>query len=205
MWEFIGFGIVLGASAGASPGPLLTVVIAHTLRHHVGEGVKVAVAPLFTDLPIIAVALWVFAQVPDPHVVLGAVSFVGAAVVFHIGVTSLRQGPVSGESAAQAPRSFLKGVLVNALSPHPYLFWFAVGVPTIIKAHHQSLHTAVLFVVAFFVALVGSKMAVALAVDRSKGFLSSAAYRGLLRLLGLCLIGFALLLVRDGLSYLGVI
>ncbi len=205
MWEFLSFGIVLGASAGVSPGPLLTVVIAHTLRHHVGEGIKVAVAPLITDLLIIALALWVFTRLPDPRSVLGVVSFVGAAVVCYIGVTSLRQGPVEGESRGEAPRSLLSGVLVNALSPHPYLFWFAVGVPTIIKAHHQSLPAAVVFVVAFFAARVGSKMAVALAVDRSKGFLSSAVYLWVLRLLGLCLIGFALLLVWDGCSYLGLI
>jgi threonine/homoserine/homoserine lactone efflux protein len=94
--------------------------------------------------------------------------------------------------------------MVNALSPHPYLFWIAVGVPTIIKASYHSYLTATLFVIAFFLAIVGSKMAVALAVDRSRGFLSSALYLWLLRGLGLCLIGFAGLLLLDGLDYLGL-
>lgn len=203
MWEFVSYGIILGASAGVSPGPLLTLVIAQTLRHHYGEGMRVAAAPILTDLPIIGVALLLFAYAPNPRLILGLVSFVGAGFVLYIGIGGLRQGPVQGGSVAETPRSFLKGALVNALSPNPYLFWFAVGVPTIIKASHRSYFAAVLFVVSFFVAIVGSKMAVAVAVDRSKGFLSSSVYLWTLRFLGLCLVGFAILLILDGFSYMG--
>jgi threonine/homoserine/homoserine lactone efflux protein len=32
------------------------------------------------------------------------------------------------------PKSLTKGILANALSPHPYLFWLSVGAPTMSKA-----------------------------------------------------------------------
>jgi len=204
MWEFITYGVVLGVSAGISPGPLLAVVIAQTLRHHYGEGMRVAAAPLLTDLPIIAVALLIFVMLPNPEFVLGIVSLLGAGFLLYVGVTSLRQISLSDEPIRELPRSYLKGVLVNALSPHPYLFWFGVGVPTVITAAQHSYFAASLFVVAFFVAIVGSKMAVALAVDRSRQFLSSALYLWIQRILGICLIGFAAKLASDGLAYLAV-
>ena len=50
-------GVIFGLSAGFAPGPLLTLVITQTLKHNIKEGVKVALAPLLTDLPIILAAL----------------------------------------------------------------------------------------------------------------------------------------------------
>jgi len=50
-------GAALGLSAGLSPGPLLALVIVQTLTYSVREGVKVAAAPLVTDLPIVLAAL----------------------------------------------------------------------------------------------------------------------------------------------------
>ena len=50
------FGVVFGLAAGLMPGPLLALVIQQTLRHGPGEGIKVAAAPLLTDLPIVAAA-----------------------------------------------------------------------------------------------------------------------------------------------------
>ncbi|MDY6953588.1 MAG: LysE family translocator, partial [Thermodesulfobacteriota bacterium] len=53
--DTLAIGIVLGLSAGFAPGPLLALVISQTLRHNAVEGLKVALAPLVTDLPIILI------------------------------------------------------------------------------------------------------------------------------------------------------
>ena len=50
-------GMLLGLSAGLSPGPMLTLVVSQTLRHGIQEGVKVAFAPLLTDTPIVIACL----------------------------------------------------------------------------------------------------------------------------------------------------
>ena len=50
-------GAFLGLSCGLAPGPLLALLLAQTLRHGPGEGCKVALAPLFTDAPIIVATL----------------------------------------------------------------------------------------------------------------------------------------------------
>lgn len=138
MLSYLGYATILGLSAGASPGPLLTVVIAQTLRHNTREGIKVATAPLLTDLPIIGLALLLLSSLPEPDFILGLISFVGAAFVFLLGVGNVRQRPVELEISVAPPRSYLKGAAVNALSPHPYLFWFSVGVPTIVRAGDHS-------------------------------------------------------------------
>ena len=53
MTSFFLIGTLLGLSAGLSPGPLLTLVVSETFRHDFKAGIKVAISPLITDLPII--------------------------------------------------------------------------------------------------------------------------------------------------------
>jgi len=59
-------GVLLGWSAGLSPGPLLALLLAQTLRHGPREGCKIALTPLVTDAPIIVVALVVAAKLAVP-------------------------------------------------------------------------------------------------------------------------------------------
>jgi len=53
---FLSAGVGLGLYAGFSPGPLLALIIAQTIRHGPKEGVKVAFAPIITDFPIILIS-----------------------------------------------------------------------------------------------------------------------------------------------------
>ena len=205
MWSFLVYGAVLGLSAGVSPGPLLALVISQTLQHGTREGVRVAAAPLLTDAPIIGLGLVLFSSLGDPDFALGIVSFVGSAFVGYLGISSLRQKPVELDLAQEAPRSYLKGALTNALSPHPYLFWFSVGVPTTLKANSLSLLSAMGFVVLFYLCIVSAKVVIALMVGRSRHFLTGDKYLWTMKGLGVLLVGFALILLYDGLSLTGLV
>ncbi|NMC50484.1 MAG: lysine transporter LysE, partial [Desulfovibrio sp.] len=68
---FLAAGAALGASAGFSPGPLLTLVLAQTLAHGPREGIKVAMAPLLTDIPMLVASLLALSLVQDRPAVLG--------------------------------------------------------------------------------------------------------------------------------------
>lgn len=57
MIELLIAGITLGLYSDLSPGPLQILVVSQTLKHDYNEGVKVAFAPLITDLPIILITL----------------------------------------------------------------------------------------------------------------------------------------------------
>ena len=198
-------GIVLGLSAGFAPGPLLTLVITQTLRHGIREGVKVAMAPFITDLPIILVTLVVLNRLSDFDRLLGLISLMGAAYVLYLAYESIRTGPVTLEESQDQPRSFRKGTMINALNPHPYLFWTTVGAPFLLKSGEEGLLAPLLFLFGFYLFLVGSKVSLAIVVGKSRGFLTQRGYIWTLRVLG-CLLGaFALFLLKDALFFLGLI
>jgi threonine/homoserine/homoserine lactone efflux protein len=198
-------GILLGLSSGLAPGPLLALVLSQTLRHGAREGCKIALSPLLTDVPIIALALFAATKLGELHLALGLVAFAGGAFVLYLAWDTFRPAPVNLDSPAEPPRSWFKGVVTNLLSPHPWLFWLTVGAATLARALMQSWMAAAAFLFGFYLLLVGSKIVVAVLVARSRNFLTGRTYHALMRVLALLLVVFAVLLFREGLKQLALV
>jgi threonine/homoserine/homoserine lactone efflux protein len=203
--ELLGAGAAFGLAAGLSPGPLLALVVTQTVRHGPREGLKVAMAPLITDAPIVLGSVLVLSRLAASDVLLGVVALVGGLFVAYLAVESLRTTRLDAGAGGAAPRSWRQGALVNALSPHPYLFWITVGAPILVGAATGGLAGPAAFLVGFYVCLVGSKVAVAAAVGASRGALTGRAYPWIMRILGAVLLVFAVLLLREGAILLGLI
>lgn len=198
-------GAVFGLTAGISPGPLLTLVISETLRHNKTEGIKIAVAPLITDIPIVLLTIFILSKMASSDIVLGVISILGGFFIAYLGYDSIKSKGIEIDIQNLKPKSIRKGIIVNILSPHPYIFWLMVGAPVIIKAYQTSPVAAFAFIIAFYFMLIGSKISIALVVDRSKAFLKNKVFIWTLRILGLVLLIFAILLIRQGMGYLGII
>ena len=129
MVHYLTIGIVLGLSAGFAPGPLLTLVISETLQHDIKSGVKVALAPIINDVPIILLTLLVLSKLSAFHSILGIISLFGGFFILYMGYESIRTKRVEINFQEIKPKSLSKGIVANTLSPHPYLFWLSVGAP----------------------------------------------------------------------------
>ena len=205
MIHYLTIGTVLGLSAGFAPGPLLTLVISETLQHDVKAGIKVALAPIVTDLPIIILTMFVLSKLSNFHNILGIISLTGGCVILFMGYESLRTKGVEMNLQEIRIKPLTKGVLANFLSPHPYLFWFSVGAPTMTKAISQDISAPFAFIISFYIFLVGSKIALAIITGKSKSFLSGTVYIYIMRFLGLVLCVLAIVLFYDGLEMLGIL
>jgi len=198
MVNFLAMGSILGLFAGFAPGPLLTLVISETLQHDIRAGVKVALAPMITDLPIIMLTLFILVKLSGFHGVLGIISCMGGLFVLYLGWQSIVTKGVELNLQGTKPRSLAKGIIVNTLNPHPYLFWFGVGGPTVIKAMNLGMLAPLAFIGSFYVLLVGSKILIAVLVGKSRSFLVGNGYIYTMRLLGVALCALAIILFRDG-------
>ena len=198
MINYILTGTLLGLSAGFAPGPLLSLVISETLQHNTRAGVKVALAPIITDLPIIVISVFILSKLADFNSVLAVVSIIGGIVVLAMGLQGLRSRATTIDLDEVKPRSLIKGVTVNFFSPHPYLFWLSVGSPLMLKAADLSFASAAAFVTSFYLMLVGAKLFLALLAGRSRAFLSGRAYLLTMKSLGLLLVFFSFYLFREG-------
>ncbi|MFH2044882.1 MAG: LysE family translocator [Pseudomonadota bacterium] len=195
----------MGLSAGFAPGPLLALVISETIQHDIKSGIKVALAPVITDIPIIILTLFVLSKLSNFHDILGIISLIGGCFILFLGYKSICTKGVKLNYNEIKPKSITKGILANILNPHPYLFWFSIGAPIINKALNQNITSALAFIVSFYTFLVGSKIALAILVGKSKYFLNSSVYIYIMRFLGVLLCILAFILFCDGLKFLKAI
>jgi len=205
MVHFLAIGTILGLSAGFAPGPLLALVISETLQHGVTAGIKVALAPILTDLPIIVLTVFLVGRLSDFHNVLGAISLAGGIFVIFLGYENIRAKGLELKSLGMPPRPLARGVMVNALSPHPYLFWFSVGAPMVTRAWSLNVFAPFAFIGSFYALLVGVKIVLAVSVGKTGSLLQGRSYIYTMRFLGILLWGLGGVLFCDGLKILGIL
>ena len=205
MFEILGAAAAFGLSGGLSPGPLLALVVAETMGRGRSAGLAVAAAPLLTDGPIIAAAIFLLGRIEDSAPALGLVSVAGGALLATWGLTGLRGQQAQNVDAPESARvwaSLGKGVAANLLNPSPYLFWLTVGAPLLLRAWDMSRVFATFFLLVFYLGLVGSKAALAVIAAHSREALQGRAYLWINRGLAIVLLVYAAIFVRGGIQLL---
>jgi threonine/homoserine/homoserine lactone efflux protein len=148
-------GLGLGFSSAVSPGPYQAFLLAQSGQRSLWRCLPLALVPLFSDGPIIALVLLVLTHTPAwftsvLHLAGGFFLLYlarGAWQVYrHAARVTARQAPSDG--------GLWKGVLVNVLNPAPYLFWGTVGGPILVQSWVQSPLLALGFMLAFYLTLI---------------------------------------------------
>lgn len=206
-------GLVLGLGSGVSPGPLLALAISTTMRRGLRAGLLVVSAPLVTDTLFIVLTVTVISQL-SPTIVAG-LSLVGAAVIAWFAwenarearradIAALRTEPPteSGNRLTRLTRQpLLQAATVNVLNPAPWLFWISAGAPLLIGFADQGWGLVIAFLVAFHVAIIGSKALLVVAIATGRHRLSTRGYRlilaGVAIMLAILAVGLAINGVRS--------
>lgn len=194
-------GLSIGLAAGVSPGPLQTLVVTSTLRRGFGAGWRVAMAPLVTDVPIVALAVLAVGALPDGFV--RGLGLAGGLVVVGFGMWELRSAreplePIEATATGDVG-DLWRGAAVNVLSPHPWVFWVAAGAPLFVRAWDVAPWRALAFVGGFWLTLIAAKVALAGVVAAGRHRLADVWRRRLIVAGGVLLIVGGLVLVVEAL------
>jgi threonine/homoserine/homoserine lactone efflux protein len=192
--NYVLVGLGLGLGAGLAPGPLLALVITTSLARGFRAGLRVALSPLVTDSIMIAVSVLVVRELPARAA--GVLGVLGGLYVVWLGIESLREETVAVETG-DACDPLKRGVLVNLLSPHPWLFWLTVGGSVVVSAWAEAPAYAVAFVVTFFVAMIGAKAVTAAAVSTGRKALTERGLHRAHRIAGVLLLLTGVLLAVE--------
>ena len=199
LW-FIAQGAFLGISAAAAPGPLQTLLVTQALARGWRRAAPVTLAPLITDIPIAAVLLLMLNQVPDAFLAIVRIS--GGALLLFLGWRLLLQwqnwegvSPVPDQAGNLGLRW---AILMNFLSPGPYLFWSLVNGPLLLDALALSSLHGLLFLASFYGIFIGGMLLIAAVFARMRHF-GPPVIRTLLLISVFVFALFGALLIRDGL------
>lgn len=196
-------GCALGLAAGLTPGPLQMLICLQTISHGPREGAKAALAPLFTDLPVLGIFLLALSGMKDMNWLMAGISLAGTALLIRMGWGCLKARPLAVQGNIR-PGSLAKGLATNALNPYMYMFWATVGAPMVLEASERSPLAVSLFLGGFYFCLLGSQLALAWLAGRYGRFLGGRGYLLAVRILGLGLWIVAARFAWEGLKRLGL-
>lgn len=150
-------GLTLGLSAMATPGPFQAFLLAQTLKNGWKRTLPAAFAPLMSDGPIIFLVFLVLTQ--SPTWFLNLLQIAGGLFVLYLAksaLATLRTPTLTPPLSASATRqNFFKAVLMNTLSPGPYIFWSVIAGPIVLEGWRTSPSLGLSFVIGFYLTLIG--------------------------------------------------
>jgi threonine/homoserine/homoserine lactone efflux protein len=202
MGEVLWLGVLLGAGAALSVGPIFVTILNVAATRGFGPAFRVilgsATADVILLLPALAFA-WVIAAVARVDFWIG---LVGAVFFAFLAAQAVRDAwrLWHEEQPPQARGwAFWKGVTANLANPLSWTFWLATGTPTMLRAQHAAGRPGlVAFTVTWFCVASGLEAVIALVVARSGrlvGRRGQGAFTGLSAVLFAALAG--LMLARD--------
>jgi homoserine/homoserine lactone efflux protein len=174
------------------PGPTVTLIIANSLRHGTGAGMRNIAGTQLGFVCMIAIVLAGLASLIDTMGVwFDYVRLAGAAYLVWLGIKLLRSsGVLTVVQNAPKPRVgfFAQGFLVAMSNPKALLLFGALFPQFIDPAGDYVAQVLLLGVTAMVIALIFDS-AYAILTGRAGAFLSQRRVRLLSRASGLCLIG----------------
>jgi threonine/homoserine/homoserine lactone efflux protein len=197
-------GAALGFSAAAQPGPLQAYLLSQSARNGARRTLPVALVPLVTDPPLIAVVLAVLAQVPAGLV--RVIGIAGGALVLWLGVGALRSArrtAAAPQAVRPPPTGFVRGLLVNLTNPNAWLYWSLAAGPILADAWRASPLGAGAFLAGFYLLLLGGNVAFVVLAGRAARSRPALA-RALGIASGVALVGFGAWRIVSGLAGSGV-
>lgn len=199
--HYLLFGLIFGLCNGLSPGPTLTLVISKTLQYNLKAGVQIAVSPIIFGVVVIPISMMTISALSTIKPIIGVIVLIGISYLIYLSIDLIKQ-PTQPVAAPKKNKHYRTGALVNFFSPFPYIFWFSVGGPLLVKAFNTSFIFGTLFILSYYTALIGSKITIALIANKSKTFYTQKTYKNITRSLGIIMLFFAILFIKIGLEYL---
>jgi threonine/homoserine/homoserine lactone efflux protein len=172
MIEVLWLGILLGAGAALSVGPVFVTILQTAAARGFGASLRVILGSATADLILLIPALafaWIISAIAQASLWVG---LAGAAVFLYLAAAAVRDARCMWRGQAPSPeagsRAFWKGVTANLANPLTWTFWLATGTPTMTQARHLGGWPGlVVFTVTWFLAASGLEAVLALAVARS--------------------------------------
>lgn len=162
MTALLAQGALLGFWSALSPGPFQAYLVAQSLRNGPARTLPVAIVPLLSDPPVIAIVLAVLAQLPGGF--LRALQLAGGVFVLWLAWTTLRAAlrPAPADVAHPPPRGIVRAVALNFTNPNAWIFWSVTGGPILAQAWRVEHPDAFAFLVGFYALLLAGNAAVIL-------------------------------------------
>lgn len=194
--DFILPGAFIGLVAALSPGPMMALLIGETLKTGKWAGIKVAISPLFTDIPFIIIAMGVSKAIELIPGMLGIISIAGGCFLVYLAFLNIHVETKAFDRQAGTSLPLLKGMMVNLLNPFPYILWFSIALPIFGRGNTVG---SIAFAASLLLTAPAVMIVLALLTDLLRKRFTSYLH-WIVRVLGFLLLAYALRMIWAGIG-----
>lgn len=180
--------IVLGFTLALAPGPVLALLFGETLKHGRKVGIRVPLALLISNVFFAAVTIPIglLGSSLSPHF-LEIINHIGGAILLYMGIQEWKNSGHLAFSTSSKP--FIKALTLESFNAHPYITWFTILAPNMLKPIHAHNYVLSLkFFCAFVFSLVLTKIALVFFIDLIKPYLKPHHVRIITKIIALFLL-----------------
>jgi len=111
----------------ASPGPLLVVTIAKSLKEGLKTPFYVVGAHALLELLMLSILLLAASAIKDNHLLVSLIGVVGGLCLAYLGYGMWRSEETINEDNDRKGHSFVLGAIATVSNPYWFLWWVAIG------------------------------------------------------------------------------
>jgi len=149
-------GIIYAFAAAVQPGPSQAYLIMQTLSNGWRRTIYSSFAPLFSDIPIIFLMLFILSNVPV--IMIHVLQCIGGIFLLYLAFSAFKTWRDYDANKIlkiqSGKQTFIKAVIVNLLNPNPYIGWSLVMGPILLSAWHVSPLSGIVLLLAFYGTLI---------------------------------------------------
>jgi threonine/homoserine/homoserine lactone efflux protein len=195
---------VVALSGALMPGPLLAVTVNQAVRRGFWAGPRVVLGHGILELALIAVLATTLSGQIKSQLVPAAISLSGGIVLLALGSMAMKRvwqnivspTAASGEGTGRGP--VFSGMLFSLSSPYWSIWWITIGMTYLL----WSLKLGIPGVASFFSGHILADLAwytlVAFVATTGKKVMNDSAYRVVLLVCGLALVGLGVYFITSG-------
>lgn len=208
LWMIFMTSLVMGFSGAIMPGPLLTVTINESLRRGSRVGPQIASGHALLELALVVAIFFGLGTYITLPSVKGTIGVIGGLFLFWMAYGILKESfhaaalDLSGDITKKGLSPWLSGITVSASNPYWFLWWATAGAGALMVAAGQGILGAISFYIGHILSDYIWFIFVAFTVAKGKKLFNPMAYKVVLGVCGLFLLGLASYFVYSGTGYL---
>ena len=204
--------LTVGFSGAMMPGPMLTMVINHSVRAKHKGGLLVVLGHAILEAALVVALIYGLDKWLRLPVVSGIIGLAGGTVLLYLGLLMIkdaRQGRVTLDTTIEAtnpkytgPGPVSGGILTSISNPYWFLWWVTVGTGYLVLARKQGILGVFAFFTGHIIADFIWYALITLAVVKGFQLLSQRIYLALIQICGIFLLGLGGYFLYSGWNFL---
>ncbi|MEA1958988.1 MAG: LysE family transporter [Chloroflexota bacterium] len=197
------FGIAL--TGAMMPGPVLALTISGAAQRGFWAGPLIVLGHAILELLLVIALIFGLSQFIESEFVASIIGIIGGMVLVGIGVMTVLRGRHRDVSMMEGGLNMkrsrilvLSGIVGSVSNPYWFLWWATIGITYLL----WSLELGTVGVATFFTGHILGDLSwyalVAFAISSGKRFISDSAYRWMLIVCGVALIGLGIYFIVSG-------